>query len=359
MELFESLFDVAYLVMVVALGVRLLLEDAEGAKLFGIMAILLGLGDSFHLLPRIMSHLNPEGFEAYESALSWGQFVTSITMTIFYLLYYYYYKRISESNSKGKDILMYGLVIARIVLILLPQNEWGQMPGNFTFGIIRNIPFAILGILLIIWSWQDRNKPGLKYMAELIFFSFLFYIPVVLWANVVPAIGALMMPKTVAYLLLVIVGYRYFIKEFKSVNILNISFVYLVMGLAAGVFCREFTKFNSFYDKTTLGILHVHSIVVGFISLLLLWSILRNIDTTELIKKFKRPILSWTGGLYFTIVTMIVRGISQIVGEGYLPFPDTILAGIAGGGHLILGVSIVWIILELIKREKRNIKLVK
>lgn len=30
MEIFESLFDVAYLVMVVALGVRLLLEDAKG-----------------------------------------------------------------------------------------------------------------------------------------------------------------------------------------------------------------------------------------------------------------------------------------------------------------------------------------
>lgn len=357
MELFESLFDVAYLVMVIALGVRLLIEDTKGAKLFGIMAILLGLGDSFHLLPRIMSHLNPEGFEAYESALSWGQFVTSITMTIFYLLYYYYYKRISESNSKGKDILMYGLVTARIVLTLLPQNEWGQMPGNFTFSIIRNIPFAILGILLIIWSWQDRNKSGLKYMSELIFFSFLFYIPVVLWVNTVPAIGALMMPKTVAYLLLVIVGYRHFIKEFKSVNILNISFVYLIMGLAAGVFYREFTKFNSFYGKTTLSILPVHSIAVGFISLLILWSILRNIDTTELIKKFKIPILSWAGGLYFTIVTMIVRGSSQIVGDGYLPFPDAILAGIGGVGHLILGVSIVWTILALINREKRNVEL--
>ena len=41
MELFESLFDVAYLVMVIALGVRLLIEDTKGAKLFGIMAIIL------------------------------------------------------------------------------------------------------------------------------------------------------------------------------------------------------------------------------------------------------------------------------------------------------------------------------
>lgn len=359
MELFESLFDVSYLIIVIALGVRLLLEENKGAKLFGLMAIILGLGDGFHLLPRIMSHLSPGGFESYETLLSWGQFVTSITMTIFYLFYYYYYKRISKSDSRVKDILVYGLVIARIGLTLLPQNEWGQMPGNFTFSIIRNIPFTILGVLLMVWSWRDRDKSGLKYMAELIFLSFLFYVPVVLWADTIPIIGALMMPKTVAYLLLVVVGYKHFIKEFKPINILNISFVYLVMGLAGGVFYREFTKFNSFYNETSLGLVHVHSVALGFISILLLYSFMKNIDTTDLNKKFKKPIIFWVVGLYFTIVTMVVRGISQIVGDGYIPFPDAALSGIAGIGHIILGVGIVWTAVRLINQEKANVELVK
>ena len=73
--------------VLVALGVRLLLEKSKGAKLFGIMAIVLGVGDGFHLLSRVISHLSPGGFEAHTSALSWGQFATSITMTIFYVLY--------------------------------------------------------------------------------------------------------------------------------------------------------------------------------------------------------------------------------------------------------------------------------
>ena len=82
MAIIESLFDVAYLSLVIGLGIRLLLEKNKGAKLFGIMAILLGGGDAFHLIPRVIAHLSPLGFEGHYFALSWGQFVTSITMTI-------------------------------------------------------------------------------------------------------------------------------------------------------------------------------------------------------------------------------------------------------------------------------------
>ncbi|MDU2898760.1 MAG: hypothetical protein E7B88_08070 [Finegoldia magna] len=99
MKIFESLFDVIYLSVLVALGVRLLLEKTKGANLFGIMAIVLGLGDGFHLLPRVISHLSPGGFEAHAAALSWGQFVTSITMTIFYVLYYHYYRLQSNDTD--------------------------------------------------------------------------------------------------------------------------------------------------------------------------------------------------------------------------------------------------------------------
>ena len=38
--------------------------------------------------------------------------------------------------------------------------------------------------------------------------SFACYIPVVLFADTVPAVGALMIPKTCAYLWAVIIGYR-------------------------------------------------------------------------------------------------------------------------------------------------------
>ena len=43
--------------------------------------------------------------------------------------------------------------------------------------------------------------------------SFGFYIPVVLWANVVPMIGMLMIPKTCAYVWTVLIGYNAMKKE--------------------------------------------------------------------------------------------------------------------------------------------------
>ena len=43
--------------------------------------------------------------------------------------------------------------------------------------------------------------------------SFGFYIPVILWANTVPMIGMLMIPKTCAYVWTVLIGYNAMKKE--------------------------------------------------------------------------------------------------------------------------------------------------
>lgn len=271
MVIFESIFDVLYLSLVIGLGVRLLLEKKKGAKLFGIMAMLLGLGDAFHLIPRVISHLSPLGFEGHGFALSWGQFVTSITMTIFYVLYYYYYRTQSGDKDNRKMYAVYALAALRIALVLLPQNQWGEVPGNYLFGIYRNIPFAILGALLIYWSFKKEEKEGLAHMWLLILLSFLFYAPVVLWSEKFPLVGALMMPKTAAYFMIVVLGYRHFVNEYKSSNILGIAFANLLMGLIGGVFYREFTKFYGYNDPNHLGKLHVHTLVLGFVAMLLIY----------------------------------------------------------------------------------------
>ncbi|MDF2675327.1 MAG: hypothetical protein K0R09_3599, partial [Clostridiales bacterium] len=41
--------------------------------------------------------------------------------------------------------------------------------------------------------------------------SFSLYIPVVLWANTISWIGILMIPKTLAYVWVVVIGYKEFI----------------------------------------------------------------------------------------------------------------------------------------------------
>ena len=174
MGIVESLFNLTYLSIVLSLGIRLLLEKSKEAKLFGIMAIILGAGDSFHLLPRIISHLSYNGFEANVFGLSWGKFVTSITMTLFYVLFYHYYKSQSGDCTTAKRNIIYVLALIRIILTVLPQNNWGTASENYMFGIYRNIPFAIMGALLIYWSYKKKDKPGLKNMSLCILLSFTF-----------------------------------------------------------------------------------------------------------------------------------------------------------------------------------------
>ena len=83
----ETAFDILYLCTVCILGITMI-RKARGNRmlfLFGIMAVTLGLGDAFHLIPRAYA-LCTDGLAAHTAALGIGKFITSITMTIFYLL---------------------------------------------------------------------------------------------------------------------------------------------------------------------------------------------------------------------------------------------------------------------------------
>lgn len=357
MKIVESLFDIAYLTLVIALGLRLLLEDGKQAKLFGLMAIILGLGDSFHLLPRVISHLSPGGFDAHIAALSWGKFVTSITMTIFYILYYYFYRNQTGDIDNKKKIIVYLLAAIRIILVLMPQNKWGGRDESYTWAIYRNIPFLILGILIIIWSYKEKDKPGLKNMWWLILLSFGFYIPVVLFADTIPPIGALMMPKTLAYLFIVIFGFKYFVKEFKTSSMLSTSLTFTIMGIFAGAFSREFTKIYGFTDQTYLNLVHTHVLTLGFLALAFLYLLVKNYDDL-MINQIKKPYHIYLTGLVISLVTMILLGIYQIVSNGHNLINESMLAGITGLGHIILTIGIIWTFIKVYKYEKISNKVV-
>lgn len=354
-HLMEPLFDLAYLGLVVALGLRLLLEESPSARRYGFMAVLLGAGDAFHLVPRVLAHLSSQGFERYLPLLSWGEFVTSLSMTFFYLLFYAYYRERSGDSSSWKKTLVLILVALRVILVLLPQNGWGT-EGSYTFSLLRNVPFALLGFFLILWAWQKREVEGLRYTGLLIFLSFLFYLPVVIGARFVPLLGVLMIPKTVAYVLLVLVGYRYFIRSFTALSFLKTSFVFLILGLSGGVFYREVTRAFHYTAYTSLSVLHVHLLVLGALFSLILFALLKE-QTGEL-GSLKRPFTLTLSGLALTVVCMTVRGLCQITVTETLPFPDGALSGIAGIGHILLGIGLVLCWLAALRRESLQQKAV-
>jgi hypothetical protein len=210
--IFETAFDVCYLTGVIWAGILLAKRGADPlVKKFGWMAVLLGSGDAFHLVPR-MAALWTTGFEANAAALGVGKLITSITMTVFYLILYYIWReRYHVEGRRGLTLAMWLLTAARVALSLLPQNDWLNYNPPLSYGIYRNIPFAVMGII-IIWIFRlevmRTNDRVFRFMPLAVLLSFGFYIPVVLWASQVPAIGMLMIPKTLAYVWVVWMGWQ-------------------------------------------------------------------------------------------------------------------------------------------------------
>ncbi|MGI5989032.1 MAG: hypothetical protein ACOX78_02045 [Lachnospiraceae bacterium] len=206
MAIFESVFDITYLCFDAAAGI-VLLSGSQGRPalvLYGILALLLGAGDAFHLVPRVRRYLRGEE-KSTEFRLGLGLQVSSITMTVFYLLLYAIYVQLYGYGNPMVAGIMTTAAIVRIVLCLFPQNNWYHYEGNARWSLARNLPFTIVGICMIILFLQCGTSYG-HAMTAAILISFGCYLPVTLFAKKVPMVGALMMPKTLAYVWMLVLG---------------------------------------------------------------------------------------------------------------------------------------------------------
>lgn len=211
--IFESIFDFFYLVTITSLAIYMLKnnKNEQLIRLFGIMALVLGIGDAFHLIPRVYALLTT-GLDNHVEILGIGKLITSITMTVFYLiLYFVCKKRFNMSNTVLLDKTVITLTVLRIALCLFPQNRWLYLDGSLSWSIIRNIPFLIIGIIVMTMFYKESKKlkdTTFRFMWLAITLSFVFYIPVVLFAKTVPIVGVLMIPKTLCYVWIVFMGFK-------------------------------------------------------------------------------------------------------------------------------------------------------
>ena len=83
----ESSFDILYLLFAIVSGCAILFRaKTKTDKLMGFAALILGCGDAFHLVPRVLNYFVDADFTV---ALGVGKLITSVTMTIFYILMYH------------------------------------------------------------------------------------------------------------------------------------------------------------------------------------------------------------------------------------------------------------------------------
>ena len=210
-DLMEAVFDTCYLLFDLIAGI-LFFAFSHGSPLFllyGILTWTLCFGDAFHLVPRVLRAVKGSN-EKIERQLGIGLQISSITMTVFYILLLYIWKQTFYEMTAPVmlEILIWVSAAIRIVVCMLPQNNWCGEEGNLKLSVIRNAVFAVTGICVIVLYVMSGNTYGyhMTRMAAAIVLSFGCYLPVTLLSKKMPKIGMLMIPKTCAYIWMIVMG---------------------------------------------------------------------------------------------------------------------------------------------------------
>ena len=126
---------------------------------------------------------------------------------------------------------------------------------------------------------------------------------------------------------------------------MNMALLYAVLAMVGGVFYREFTKFNGFTAKTTLGVVHTHYFLMGMVIFLLLLLLEKSFSFTG--AKTGRILVLYHIGLNLTAVMFVVRGVTQVLGTALSSGMSAAISGMAGIGHILLGVSLILLLLQV------------
>lgn len=126
---------------------------------------------------------------------------------------------------------------------------------------------------------------------------------------------------------------------------INTALLYAVLAMAGGVFYREFTKFNGFTAKTTLSVVHTHYFLLGMAFFLLLLLLEKGFSFTG--AKTGQVLVVYHIGLNLTAVMLVVRGVAQVLAPALSSGMSAAISGIAGIGHLLLGVSMVLLLVQI------------
>lgn len=129
-------------------------------------------------------------------------------------------------------------------------------------------------------------------------------------------------------------------------RLMNTAFAYMILGLASGLFYREYTKATDTLGlDTQLSTLHTHFLALG----MLVFLVVLALDAVfSLTGRRSFTVFYWTYniGLLVTVALQAVRGILTLDGQD----PATTSAaipGIAGLGHMILTVGLVALFVAL------------
>jgi hypothetical protein len=220
----EISFNIGYLLVVWALVIMMTrqesgLSDADTrlARLFRWAFVALALGDTGHVGFRVLAYASGgiettvDVFGRRIGLVGLGALSTAITVTFFYLLMLLVWsRRFSEALGwSGAGLVLTAVV--RFALMIPEGNQWSSPVPPQPWSILRNIPLMLLGLgvaYLILKESTAQGDRGFLWIGLMILVSYAFYMPVILLVQKAPLVGMLMIPKTLAYVAIAVIGYR-------------------------------------------------------------------------------------------------------------------------------------------------------
>ena len=172
-DVMEAIFDAAYLLFDLVAAILFFIFSKGNVLfiLYGILTLTLCGGDAFHLVPRIIRAVHGSN-DKIKRQLGIGLQVSSITMTVFYIMLMYIWK-LTFPELKIPVIIEAIIWISAIVRIVISGNTFGYHMTRMVAAII---------------------------------ISFGCYLPVTLFSKTKPKVGLLMIPKTCAYMWIIAMG---------------------------------------------------------------------------------------------------------------------------------------------------------
>lgn len=128
-------------------------------------------------------------------------------------------------------------------------------------------------------------------------------------------------------------------------KLVNFSFIYMILGVASGLFYREFTKINDFVEGqyTQLSVVHTHLLVLGFIMLLLVLILEKTFALSKNRKLFVWFLGTYNAGVILTAGMQLTHGILTVLGIE----SSAMISGIAGLGHMSISAGMILLFVML------------
>lgn len=202
---FETLCDILYLLIMIALSVNLLFKDGFGNPdsriyhLAGFLAVILILGDSFRFVPRITSFFVKDS-DNVDLVQDKGKIISSIVITLFYLFLWSLGSIIFVSNiSLLYTLLVYILAIIRILLCFVSSKN-----NSVGWDVVKNIPFALLVFVVGFLFFYYRNKIfSLVYAWVAIYFSLIFSMVIIFLSSKTERVGFWVILRNLSFIWLI------------------------------------------------------------------------------------------------------------------------------------------------------------